>query len=226
MTTDNVDLRLRDGRIQLRDVEQKGVEFKPLFARFDADMDLGFMKKFEFIGFDKRPVPKIINLTLNDPALFAVRCQGVLQMASPQLVAQSDTMKPDSLTRMEKFSEDYYTTVDEAVELSGLFGLYPFAVEQAVYRGRIGAFSLNRKENGKPKIDVRCIDTRYLIYEEDSDGFKYACNMTVHSRAYLKRKYNYEVPEGQLTEVCYDVFDREYNDFYIGSAKGDLSIPY
>lgn len=210
--------------VKLKTIEQKAGEFKPTFTRMDIDMDLGFLKEFEFIGFDKRPVPKIINLTLNDPAVFAMKCIAILQSALPELHAESETMSQDSLSLIERFSEDLYITADEGISLSGLFGLHPFVVEQSCYRGRMGVFSLIRMVDGKPLIDFRPVDMRYVIYEQGMRGFNWVCYITNHSRAYLMEKYGKDIGD-KLSEICWDVYDREDNDFYVGNTGFDTVEP-
>lgn len=215
--------------VKLKDVIQKSVEFRPLFNRFDADMDLGLLEAFKFLDFTtKRPIPKIINMTLNDPAVFAMKCTAVLQSAMPTLAVESESLTDEQMTNIEHWSDDLFITADEDISVAGLFGLYPFSVEQTVYRGRVGAFSLCRMVNGKKVIDVRPTDMRYVIYEMGMDGFNYVCFISNHSRSYLIDKYGSVAEQrlgSKMNAITMDVYDREDNDFYISGNISDNEIP-
>jgi len=213
--------------IEIAEIERKSSDFKSLFDRQDKDMDLYFGKKYEMLGFDDRPIPKIVNLTLNDPAVFAARSIAILQSAAPQTVIELLTPDDKFTHHVEEFSEDLYLTADENLGLRDLHGIYPFEVEQSCIRGRLAAQCLIRwdKKLGKVVIDIRPIDTRYFIYAMGYDGMKWGAYATIQSNDYLKEKYGEKGDIGdELNKVCWDIYDRQRHYFYIGEGTDALLV--
>ena len=99
--------------ITIKKIEEKATEFVDIFTRNDSDMDDYFIKEYVMLGFDGRPIPKIVNLTLPDLALFAAQTIGILQGAEPQVVAKSQTMSEERLRPIENMATDLLLPEDE-----------------------------------------------------------------------------------------------------------------
>jgi len=208
--------------ITIKEIEEKATEFKDVFDRNDLDMDLYFSKKFEMLGFDSLPIPKIINLTLPDLAIFAVKTIGILQAAEPQIVAESYTMDDELLRKIERCAIDLSLSADEYRGVRGLPPVYLYKVEQSCVRGRTATQVLNRKEKGKTIIDHRPIDTRYHIYDMGSDGMNWSAYSVRHSRSFLKQKFGAKGDIGEeLSAIVWDVYDRTRHYVYWADRNGN-----
>ena len=62
----------------LKKITNKEEEFYSLFGRMDKDKDLYFLKPFVLKDRQGREVPRVENLTLNDPRYFADRVISIL----------------------------------------------------------------------------------------------------------------------------------------------------
>lgn len=204
--------------IEIKEIEEKAAEFREVFQRNDDDMDKYFIKKYEMLGFDGRPIPKIVNLTLPDLALFAAQCIGILQGADPQIVAKSETMDEEKLRKIELIAADLLLSADEYLGFRDRHPLYLYEVEQSCIRGATASQVLCRKENGELIIDIRPLDRRYHVYDMGAHGMNWSAYAVRHSRTYLKEKYNKELDENVLSAVCWDVYDRTRHYVYLGEG--------
>ncbi len=221
--------------VTIKEIEEKATEFAEIFKRNDSDMDKYFIKKYVMVGFDGRPIPKIVNLTLPDLALFAAQAIGILQGAEPNVVAKSETMSDERLRPIENIATDLLISADEYRSLRDKPPLYLFEVEQSCIRGRTATQVLCRKEkNGDLAIDLRSLDTRYHVYDVGADGMNWSSYGVRHSRSYLKEKFGKDIGDN-LSATCLDVYDgtRHYVYYYadsgvtaginpIGSTAGEL----
>ncbi len=220
--------------ITIKEIEEKATEFVDIFARNDSDMEKYFIKKYVMLGFDGRPIPKIVNLTLPDLGLFAAQCIGILQGAQPNIVAKSEAMDEEQLRPIENMATDLLVTADEYRQFRGLPPLYLYEVEQSCVRGATQTQVLCRKDKGEWVIDFRSLDRRYHTYDMSAEGMNWSAYAVRHSRSYLREKFSKDIGE-ELSAICWDVYDRgrHYVYYYagsgamyglnpIGSAEGEL----
>jgi len=207
--------------IEIKEIEEKAFEFIDIFERNDGDMDKYFIKKYEMLGFDKRPIPKIVNLTLPDLALFAAQCIGILQGAQPQIVAKSETMSEERLRPIENMATDLLISADEYRKFRGRPPLYLYEVEQSCIRGATQTQVLCRKEKGEWIIDFRSLDRRYHIYDMGAEGLNWSAYAIRYGRTYLKEKFNTDIGEN-LSAICWDVYDRTRHYVYYYPDSGSV----
>jgi len=216
----------------IKEIEERKTDFQPLFDRHDIDLDLYWNVPYEMkmITDKTKAVPQIVNMTLNDAALFAFRSIGILQAANPQTIVSSKQRKRNSY--IEEFLENYYLTIDEQMGNRALIGQYPYHVEKSCIRGSIAAQVLNRKgRDGKPIADVRPLDTRYCWYDMGMDGLNWFNYLTRQSRTYIKEKLDYDIGENKRDELVYDVYTRKKHLVWVGEGesavqKRDEEHPY
>jgi len=205
--------------LELKEIEQRKTEFQPLYDRHDTDLDLYWNKAYEMkmITDETKPVPRIVNITLNDAILFAFRCIGILQSASPQTIVESKERVRDSY--IERMLDDYYITIDENMGNRALIGMYPFHVEQSCVRGSLAAQILNRKgKDGKPVKDVRPLDTRYFWYDMGMDGMNWGSYLTRQSRTYILEKLGKDIGV-EKDALVYDVYSRKRHLAWVGQGQ-------
>lgn len=208
--------------ITIKEIEEKATEFKDIFERNDSDMDKYFIKKYEMLGFDGLPIPKIVNITLPDLALFAAQCIGILQGAEPNIVAKSQRMGEEQLRPIERLANDLLLTADEYRSFRDRPPLYLYKVEQSCIRGRTATQVLCRKEKGEWIIDLRSLDSRYHIYDIRASGMNWSAYAVRHSRSYLKEKFNKDIGDN-LSAICWDVHDRTRHYVYCYEGTGSIT---
>ncbi len=217
--------------LTLKIIEEKKAEFKPLYDRHDVDLDFYWNKLYEMMMItDKsKPVPQIVNMTLNDAALFAFRSIGILQAANPQTIVSSKEGKRNSY--IEECLADYYITVDEQMGNRAIIGQYPYHAEKSCVRGSLAAHVLNRKgKDGKLIVDVRPLDTRYYWYDMGMDGLNWDAYLTRQSKTYIQEKLDHDIGN-EKDALVYDVYTRKKHLAWVGQGetahqKKDEEHPY
>jgi len=168
-----------------KNIQRRLNEIDPLLTRMDNDEKLYFLDPYIMKDFTKNErIPKIVNLTMNDPAVYAFRTIAYLQGASPNIKVDSDDKNMTDKAReyIQSFCRDYLRTVDEKIGLWGIAGLHAYACEQACIRGRNAAYVVNYlKTEGKekiPTVDCRPLDARYTYYQRSMTGFLWSAHAT------------------------------------------------
>lgn len=211
---------IEEKKLELKEIEEKKTEFRPLYDRHDKDLDLYWNVPYEMkmITDASKPVPRIVNVTLNDAMLFAFRSIAILGAANPQTIVTSKDEGKGSF--VEKMLEDYYITIDENMGNRALIGMYPFHVEQSCVRGSLAAQILNRKgKDGKPIADIRSLDTRYFWYDMGMDGMNWGSYLTRQSRTYISEKLGKDIGENEKDELVYDVYSRKRHLAWVGQGQ-------
>ena len=206
--------------LELKEIERRKAEFQPLYDRHDIDLDFYWQKPYEMkmIQDATKPVPQIVNITLNDAALFAFRSIAILQSANPQTQVQSKNEGQNSY--VESMLEDYYLTIDENMGNRALIGMYPFHVEQSCVRGSLAAQILNRRKDGNGKFisDIRSLDTRYFWYDMGMDGMNWGSYLTRQSKTYIQEKLGKDIGDNK-DELVYDAYDRKRHYAWVGQGE-------
>jgi len=212
--------------LEILEIEEKAQEFKSLWTRQDTDRDHYWLKPYEMkmIDDETKAVPRIVNLTLNDPATFAYRAIGMLQLASPQIVVEGENLADDFTSYIEHCLTDFYMTIDR--NLSPLqLSLFPVVAEQSSIRGSVAAQNLTRKgKDGKLIVDVRPLDTRYQVYDMGMTGLNWHAYITRKTRSYINERFKYDIGEGKQSEIVYDCYSRKRHYGWVGSGTGAIQV--
>lgn len=212
--------------LEIKEIEEKAEEFKPLYERMDTDRDHYWLKPYEMkmIEDDTKAVPRIVNLTLNDPAVFAFRSISVLSAASPQIVVEGEHLEDDFTNYIEQCLNNFYLTIDDNLAPLQLM-FHPYCAEQSCVRGYLAAQNLTRKDkNGKIIIDVRPLDTRYQTYDMGMTGLNWHTYTTRKTRNYILERFKHDIGEDKKTEIVYDAYDRHRHYGWVGSGQGALQV--
>jgi len=196
----------------LKKIEDKEAEFYSLFARMDKDKDLYFLKPFVLKDKQGREVPRVENMTLNDPRYFAERVMSILSGAEMQIVVEGDLSDRET-SLIEDWLRDIYWAIDDRLLKRGIPGLFPFQVEQICLRGFVGARSLLRTEGERFIPDVLPVDMRYLVYELGEEGARWEAYKTQRTKDQIAQEYGYEM-KGSSAEVI-DFWDEKYERVFI-----------
>jgi len=120
----------------LQKIKDKKDEQSELEARWQADEDLLYLKKYIMRDAGgKNAVPDIVNVTLNRPAVFAANAISALGATSQQVVVESEDKKIDA-TYIEDFQKFAFNAADDRLRRQGKPSLNPFADTQFSIRGR------------------------------------------------------------------------------------------
>lgn len=204
-------------------VEEKEGEQSELIARMNEDKDLLYLKKYILKDLDGRAFPNIINITLNDAAVFAANVLSALGSTSQQVAVESEDLKLDT-TYIEEFQKAATNSANARLRKQGRPHLNPFFDEQLCVRGRAAARCLFRMEDGVLIPDITNWDTRYVTYEMGIDGMAWGANKTTRSKNLIESEYNeelvrYGVPiTGKGAEVL-DVWSTEHNEVWVAGNK-------
>ena len=201
-------------------IKDKNKEENLLIQRMDADKDLLYLKKYVMQDKNLKAIPGIINVTLNDCAVFAANVISAFGSTSQQTEVVSEDKDIDT-----KYIEDFQAACINAANARlrnmGKPQLNLFTDEQLSIRGRSALRCLFRMENGKLIPDITAWDTRYVKYQMGIDGMVWGSYQTRRANGKITNEYGPDIEKyrvglsGNYTEVT-DVWTTEGNIVYIG----------
>ncbi len=205
-------------------VEEKEREQDALIHRQDEDKDLLYLKKYVLRDLDGRPFPNIINITLNDAAVFAANVLSALGATSQQVAVKSDDLELD-IHYIEDFQRAMLNAANARLGKQGRPYLNPFHDEQVCIRGRVADRCLVRKEKGVLIPDIVSWDTRYVTHEMDTDGMAWGAYKTTRQKDLIEAEYDIVVPN--KTGVVLDVWGKDINEVWVENKKvSEQGNPY
>lgn len=204
-------------------------EFKDRWARQDIDEALYFMKAYEMLRPDNKPMKDVINVTFNDPTTFAARAIATLGSAQRQTVVTGREMTDKQNAVIENFIDDMTVTVDEQLAKEGTLDLDTFINEQVCIRGGIGSRNtiykeLDKKEQetGRTIIKVLTCDERFLVWERGSNGLDWEAHLSSRSPAKITKEYGKEIGDkvkGTKPVEVVDLWTPDENLVYIDKKE-------
>lgn len=203
--------------IEYQLVKDKIQEWKPLFARMDTDEDLYFLKPYEMYMLppnQKRKMPEVANVTVNDPLLYATKAIGIMGGAIMEPIVEGQNIPPTKQASIEQFLEDVFYMVDDRLNNRGKLGLDAWTNEQVNIRGGIVARVCLRMKDGKLFYDVLPIDRRSFVYECDDDGIAWGATPFRAAKSRIEQDYPGVKVEGKSAELV-DYWDKRQNKIYI-----------
>jgi len=206
-------------------VKEKKEEQGELEARWQADEDLLYLKKYVMTDANNKKVDDIVNVTLNRPAVFAANAISALGSASEQGVVTSNIDGFDT-KYIEDFQKAGFASADDRLRKQGKPLLNPFADTQFFIRGRTARRVLFRigevTQGGKTEQalipDIVPWDGRFVTYDIGGNGLDWAAYEMTRSKAAIEAEYEIVVT-GKTGKVL-DVWDTEGNYVYIDGKIG------
>lgn len=196
----------------LQKVEEKEAEKSELDRRMDADRDLGNLAPYVMRDKDKKRIPNIINVTLNDPAYFLAYVEARLNASSEQIVVESDNKKIDT-HYIEDVLRAAFGGANALLRKQGKWLLNPYFDQQACRRGGAVARCLFRMKDGVLIPDITYWDRRYFSYEMGDDGLDWGAYRTTRQKDLIEKKYALTV-SGKTAKVI-DIWSKEHNEVWI-----------
>ena len=200
----------------LKLVKEKKDENDELLTRMQVDEDLLYLKKYIMLDKDERPVPNIINVTLNRPAVFAANIISALGTTTETRTVTSDDENLDT-TDIEDVQKAAFASANKRLNDNGKTELNPFFDTQLCIRGGAAARCLFRMENDVLIPDIVPWDRRFTTYQMSPDGMAWGGYETTRSRAVIEAQYGITVA-GKFGTVL-DVWDKEHNEIWINKTK-------
>ena len=166
-----------------------------LEARWRADEDLLYLKKYIMTDTHGDPIVDIVNVTLNRPAVFAANVISALGSTSEQRVVVSDG---DVDTKfVEDFQKAGFDSANDRLRRRGLPLLNVFADTQFSIRGRAARRILFRMEDDVLISDITSWDSRYVRYEMGDRGLNWAAYEMTRSKGAIEAEYGGRIINGK-----------------------------
>jgi len=202
--------------------DAKRTDLKPIHDRMDVDEALYFLKPYKMMMLDDptKEMQDVVNVTLNDCLLYAVKAISILSGATMQAVIQGRKLSDKQTTLIEQFLSDLYYMIDELLEKRGIWGLGAFVDEQIMIRGHVGARPCLRIGGENVLIpDVTPLDTRFFVPQLGDTGIIWGAPWFSKTKEELESEYNKPgdtLPhlEGSENEVV-DRWDSELNTVFV-----------
>ncbi len=197
-------------------VTEKETEDWDLTRRMDVDKDLLYLKEYIMRDKDKKIVPDIINITLPDIAIFAAEIMSRLGEATERIAVTSENKALDT-AEIEEFQRAAFDAADDRRRRQGLPAVNIHTDEQVCVRGRAARRVLFRMKDGILIPDITPWDTRFVTYDYDEEGLKWAAYKTERTKAMIEADFGIII-KGKEAEVI-DVWDKEHNEIWIDNSR-------
>ncbi len=191
----------------IQDQKDEGLE-----ARWKADEDLLYLKKYIMTDTSNDPVADIVNVTLNRPAVFAANVISALGSTSEQRVVESEVKDLDT-HYIEDFQKAGFASANDRLRKRGLPLLNPFADTQFSIRGGAARRILFRMEDGVLIPDITSWDRRFVRYALGENGLDWAAYEMTRPKAAIEADYGIVV-KGKSGKIV-DAWNTEGNFVYI-----------
>ena len=205
--------------------DNKRTDLKPIHDRMDVDEALYFLKPYKMMKLDEpnTEMPDVVNVTLNDCLLYAVKAISILSGATMQPVIEGRKLKDKQTTLIEDFLSDLYYMIDELLEKRGIWGLGAFVDEQIMIRGHVGARPCLRIGEENVLIpDVTPLDTRFFVPELGDKGIVWGAPWFTKTKEELEREYTQEgdtLPHLEGENEVVDRWDPEFNTVFVNREQ-------
>ena len=198
-------------------VEDKEREWTDLYTRMDEDKGLIYLDSYKMEDLNKRKVPNVINVTLNDPAVFAANVESSLGSAVEQITVETEDKKIDT-AYIEDFLKAAFSSANALLAKQDRGPLNPFFDQQMCRRGRGAARCTFRMENGVLIPEIVPTDTRYFVYEFKEDGLAWTGFRTTKPKVWVEEKYKGVVVAGKEAKML-DIWTPDHFEIYVSDRK-------
>ncbi len=197
-------------------------DFQPLFIRMDKDRDLYNQIEYRLKDLEtKKPAKDVVNITMNDPKVFADRAQAFMNEATMQTVVQGKHISDTDTTLVENFDADIRYEIDQKLMLREITSLFSFLIEQSCIRGTLAARYVSWEDEGRFVPDLLPCDSRYLVYEYGSMDLDFGAFKTVRSRASILQDYPKANFEGTSKKGgIWEYWDKDKGEIWLTSPTG------
>jgi hypothetical protein len=196
-----------------------------LRSRQDRDKDLYDLKPYALADYNGQALPDVVNVTLNDPKVFADRVLSVMNKSNAQAVIEGSDVDDKQAGKIESFLEDAFTEVDSILVDKEMD---PFGMNlnsDGVFRGWIGSRVHLYSDDSTIHFDVRPLDMRYATWDSGAKGLLWVSEKQARSRISIEDEYDFS-PKGSANDIdCMVVYDREDKHLYLDGELVD-STPH
>ncbi len=193
-------------------INEKEQEEQQLYQRMQADANMLHLEKFTLKDPSGTPIPDIVNVTLNRPAILAANVISSLGKVIQQIIVESEDLSIDTHS-IEHFQKTAFMAANHRLMKQARPTLDVFADTQFCMRGRTGRRILFREENGEIVPDISNWDGRYMRYEMGPNGPLWAAYVMERNRDIVEAQYGL-VTHGKVAKVC-DVWDPWHNEVLV-----------
>jgi len=156
----------------------------------DADADMYNQIEYQLRDLETKQISKdVVNITMNDPKVFADRAQAFMNEASMQTVVEGRAMSDKDTSLVENFDADIRYEIDTRLMARDISSHYSFNIEQSCIRGTLGARYVSWEKDEQFIPDLLPCDSRYLIYEYGDKDLDRGAFKTIRSKASILAKY-------------------------------------
>lgn len=186
-------------------LEQKAEEFAPLFARMDADKAQIYATNFELKDPAGNRARGTYHVNLLDARHFLEKAMAKLCGVNRQTLVTTGDSDEARCEMVEHFLDDLQIETDDRLIRRGETESFSQHAELICARGRIAEQVLLRLNGRNLIADIRPVDCRYLLYEADTGGIKWAAPFYTRAAADIEEEYGL-VTRGP-TALVYDYWD-------------------
>jgi hypothetical protein len=197
--------------------EEREKDFSKLRTRMKKDKKQYELEPYYLKNFNGKKLPKVVSTTLNDPRTFGKRAVAILSSADPQIVVESDNLKTDIESSVEKYLDAIEVEGDIRLGNQVKSSAFPYFCEQSCLRGWIVGASFLREKDGKLVVDRRPLEAMDIVFDSDLDGLVWAGYKVARSAAKIEAEYGKKITNkyGNVTVI----YSRDKEEVYVDRKK-------
>jgi hypothetical protein len=210
----------------LQQVKAKEEQESDLRSRMDTDRDLVRLSAYTMKDIKGRPVPDVVNVTLNKPAVFDANVESALNKAIEQvnIISEDPKCKTDLIADCVRAG---FAAANARARQQGRWPLNPYIDQQMCRRGgaadRVLFRPMDTKDMSGKTIrsmvsDITPWDRRFTVYDVGEDGLSFASYRTQRTRASILAEYPDVNISGKIGEVV-DYWNPEVNAVYVNNSQ-------
>lgn len=212
------------GKKEYKLVTEKRAEMGDIFKRMDDDEGIYLLKPYEMYHLppqQTRKVDDVVNVTLNDPLIFAQKAIAVMCGAQMQSIVEGRKLSGKQTTKLEEFLADIFYMIDEWLPRRRLPSFDGYTNEQICMRGRILGRSCIRIDSERGLIpDVVPLDSRFYVDDTDGNDILWGAPWYQRSRANIERQYSRDtdrplVFKNKKTAEVIDYWDKDQEIVFV-----------
>lgn len=169
-------------------IDLKENNYSMLRSRFDEDMALYYLEKFELQNPETgKKIDNALSITLNDPRTYGDRCLSILSADNKrfEITGVDKSIQP----KIEQNFENWLYVNDEQLELQGIEPLEDVVNFLDLFRGWIGAVVLFYQDGDKYIPYTFPVDPRWATWEHGAKGLSLLSYRTRLEREVAEEKF-------------------------------------
>ena len=191
-------------------------QLSKLHDRMDATRKLIYLEDYHLKTYDEKSyLDRVVNITGNQPAVFANAVVSDLMTATWQTVVEGNISQGQA-KEIEQFIDDNFEQADEVLsDKFGISSLYAWLCNHVCVRSLIGVRWISQVEGGMYKIDCLPVDMRWCAWRYGKNKLSWVAPLFFSNSDEIKEDYPGALLPGNTEHLLVDYWDDKENEVWV-----------